>query len=192
MITQVGVLSAFESGVALVVIVFLVLRLWPAHRLDRFRQDLFVIRDDLFDYAAGGSISFNHPAYRLLRQSMNGFIRYGHQLTVFRLTCNFMRWKLHDEQVFSWAAKWEAALKTIEDENTKQELLTFQARMLTLVMKRLVIGSPLFLLVLAGLMVESIVTTQWENLRDLAKRSAEGMVRKIVDPRFLEEEASRA
>jgi hypothetical protein len=38
----------------------------------------------MFDYAADGNISFNDPAYALLRKSMNGFIRYAHTLTFFR------------------------------------------------------------------------------------------------------------
>jgi hypothetical protein len=43
--------------------------------LDRFRQDVFGLRDELWDFAASGQISFDDPAYRLLRQLMNGFIR---------------------------------------------------------------------------------------------------------------------
>lgn len=52
-----------------------------AYSRDRFRQDAFAIRDELFDYAAGGHVSFSHPAYWRLRLMMNAVIQYSHRLT---------------------------------------------------------------------------------------------------------------
>ena len=49
--------------------------------LDDGRQDLFVIRDKLFDMAAAGDISFSSPAYRASRAFINDMIRYGHHLS---------------------------------------------------------------------------------------------------------------
>lgn len=190
--TQGEFVAVVESSITLAVIVVLMLRLWPSHRVDEFRQSLFVVRDELFDFAASGAISFNDPAYRLQRQLMNGFIRYGHQLTLFRLVCNSIRWNLHGEQVFSWASKWDAAIKNIQDENVKKDLLAFQAKTLGIVVKRLVTGSPLLLALLAALIVGAMAKSQWVSLRQLAKKSAEGMVIRLFDQRFLEEEASRA
>lgn len=51
---------------------------YRSYRLDYFRQSLFAIRDDLFDMAAAGELSFDSDAYRMLRRSINGTIRYGH------------------------------------------------------------------------------------------------------------------
>ena len=61
---------------------FLFLKMIPEMRLDSFRQNMFAIRDELFDFAADGNIAFDHPAYMMLRNQMNGFIRYAHHLTV--------------------------------------------------------------------------------------------------------------
>ncbi len=49
-------------------------------RADRLREDLFTMRDALFDYMWQTGISFELPAYRLLRDSLNGAIRFVHQL----------------------------------------------------------------------------------------------------------------
>ena len=58
---------------------------WKEYCLDVFRHNLFALRDELFIYAGGGKISFQHPAYRMLRDRMNSSIRYGHELTLSRL-----------------------------------------------------------------------------------------------------------
>lgn len=52
------------------------------HWIDRTRQRLFRIRDELFDRAAAGEVNFNDDAYRLTRTTLNGMIRYAHELSV--------------------------------------------------------------------------------------------------------------
>jgi hypothetical protein len=53
--------------------------LWKPQRVDIFRQKLFVLRTELFDLAANGTVSFNHPAYAQLRLLINGLIRFAHR-----------------------------------------------------------------------------------------------------------------
>ena len=184
MITQSGLLAVLESGSLLAVMVVVVLCLWPAYRVDEFRQALFLIRDELFDFAASGGIPFDHPAYRFNERF------YSVCASLYRLTCNLIRWKLHEEQEFSWAIKWETALNLVEDKDTKSTLLEYQGRMFAVVAKRLVTGSPILLAILFGLILSHIVQSQWVSLRELARDSAELMMTRIFDPRFLEEEAS--
>ena len=38
---------------------------WRRYRLDLFRQNLFALRDELFDMAATGDLAFNDPAYNV-------------------------------------------------------------------------------------------------------------------------------
>src|ERR1044072_3339893 len=54
---------------------------WRAYSRDSFRQRAFAIRDELFDFAAAGDISFSDPAYTMLRSRMNATIQYSHRLT---------------------------------------------------------------------------------------------------------------
>ena len=44
-------------------------------RADRFREDLFTMRDDRFDYMWQNGISYELPAYQLMRKILNGMIR---------------------------------------------------------------------------------------------------------------------
>lgn len=51
--------------------------------LDRFRQEMFAVRDSLFQAAAEGSLSFDHKAYGTIRFTINGWIRFAHRVSLF-------------------------------------------------------------------------------------------------------------
>ena len=57
---------------------------WQNYCTDAARQTLFEVRDDLFDMAANGEISFESSEYRTIRSSIEKNIRYAHTLTVWR------------------------------------------------------------------------------------------------------------
>jgi len=78
------VATVLESVVALLALWAFVFLFWKDYCLDSFRQSVFELRDELFLYAAHGHISFQHPAYKNLRDRMNAAIRYGHGFTLAR------------------------------------------------------------------------------------------------------------
>ena len=181
-----------ELLASLAALIALVTHFWPCVRLDEFRQSMFATRDDLFDFAASGQIAFDDQAYRLLRHSMNGFIRYAHQLTFFRLLCTTARCKVLDEApVFTWTNRWESALKDRDPEVVKvlQEL---HSRALYLVVKRVVTGSPFLMGMVAVLVLWVLLRSHWVNLKQVAKTTATEVVNRVIDTRLLEEEAARA
>jgi hypothetical protein len=57
--------------------------------LDSLRQKLFAIRDDLFDFAADGGISFEDRSYGELRDDINNLIRFANKLSFARLVLAF-------------------------------------------------------------------------------------------------------
>src|SRR5437762_3023113 len=72
-------LTAVASTLSLLAIWLLYCWFYRDYRVDLFRQRLFKLRDSLFDYAESGQVSFDHPAYGMLRSTLNGFIRFGHR-----------------------------------------------------------------------------------------------------------------
>lgn len=58
---------------------------WKKYRIDKFRYKLFRIRDNLFMQAKAGSISFDDEAYKMARATLNGMIRFSHELSLFSL-----------------------------------------------------------------------------------------------------------
>ncbi|GBR10870.1 hypothetical protein [Asaia spathodeae] len=52
---------------------------------DYLRQRHFEKRDDLFDLAKSGAISFDDPIYKLCREKLNTSIQYAHVMTLMRI-----------------------------------------------------------------------------------------------------------
>jgi hypothetical protein len=171
--------------------IFVFCKMVPEWRLDSFRQDMFVVRDELFDYAADGNISFDHPAYILLRRQMNGLIRYGHHLTVFRGLMTISIHKISGIPAHaSWYDAWQKALVTIEDDSVRQNLERFHRRGMVLAIVRLVTGSPILLAIILVLMVEFLLHGVRESLMQLAKNAVKKAF--IIGPfndRLIEEAA---
>jgi len=144
----------------------------------------------VFESARAGNISFKHPAYRLLRQSANGFIRYAHRLTFYRIVTTIIVWKIigHTPELV-WTNQWDKALTSL-DEKTKSDLIRYHERLFMLIIKRLVLGSPL----LIALLVVTAITTSFKvgltSIREAFKASAKTAVAAVIDTRLLEEEAT--
>lgn len=183
--------ATIQSVVMLIFLVVLCLRLVASFRLDEFRQRMFAVRDELFDYAAAGNIGFNDPAYRLLRQSMNGFIRYGHQLTFFRACMgDLQRWVSGEEPRMVWHDKWQHALDQIDNEDVKQRLIELHLRSLQLALNRLVLGSPVFMLLVAAAIVGLILRDGWQNIMRMWEKAAGFAVSRVINTKWLEEDAA--
>ncbi|MDQ6759874.1 MAG: hypothetical protein M3Z32_08425 [Acidobacteriota bacterium] len=180
-----------ESIVVLILTV-IVCRLWTAHRLDVYRQEMFRLRDELFDYAKDGRISFSHPAYRLLRRSMNGFIRYGHQLTFFQLCMNLLRWNATgDKPPLDWANSWTTAVNSIQSEQVKRDLQSLHGAALMLVVKRLISESPSLVLAVSFVTAYIALHQGIRNIKSVVKSASSRVLERIVDPRIIEEDAVR-
>jgi hypothetical protein len=80
-----AIVNASHLVVGLFALWFLYFFCWREHRIDAYRQRLFGVRDDLFDFAASGGIKFDDPAYTTLRDLSNGLIRFAHRLTFTRV-----------------------------------------------------------------------------------------------------------
>ncbi len=183
----------FQSVICLILLLVIVCWLWPGVRLDAFREQIFTIRAELFDYAASGKIRFDHRAYRLLRQSMNGHIRYAHQLSFFRLCMALLIWgTIQDKPKLEWTEKWIKALNSIEDEQVKKELASFHSRTAALVAERLVLGSPILVILLVLCVIAALFYVGWKSLGEAIGKASTEITSKIVDPRLLDEEAARS
>jgi hypothetical protein len=106
-----------SSGLSLLGLVWLYLWPYRDYRRDLFRARLFAIRGELFDGAADGKIDFNHPAYGLLRSTLNGFLRFGHRFGALRLVAMAL---VVDQDRFSedfdFDRRWREAARTLTGE----------------------------------------------------------------------------
>lgn len=184
---------AVQAGACIVALTFVLLKFVADVRLDEFRQQMFIIRDELFDYAAAGNISFDDGAYRLLRKSMNGFIRYGHQLTFFRLFVTMIELKLKGNKSESkWTEDWRQSLEKVSDDKVRSTLEKYHERAMISVAQRVIFGSPaLISLVLCSIPV-LMARLGWLNLKQIRIKAPFFTLSHVLDTRIIENEAAAA
>ncbi len=138
-------LSLLYSCLSLLGLWFIVFWLFRDYNVDAFRQKMFALRDELFDLAADGIISFDHPAYGMLRNVMNGMIRFGHRLSLFNWLLMVASQAYNAEQALSFSKRWEENTKDLSAE-VKGKLVQYQQWMNLMVMRHLLTSSPLLML----------------------------------------------
>ncbi len=159
---------AIQTLLSLMVLVFVIFSLWPEQRVDIFRQQMFALRDELFDFALEGGIEFDSPAYTQLRELMNGFIRYAHHLTPYRALMLYLRWKCTSaEPVKGWAVAWEQALNKVTDKDTRDKLEAFHSKASMLAFSQLVLSPGLLITFMPVLVVVAVLRTQWTTVRKI-------------------------
>jgi hypothetical protein len=180
-----------QSCACVVFLVVVLLKFWSVARLDAFRQRMFTLRDELFDYAADGNVGFNEPAYRLLRQSMNGTIRYAHQLTFFRVFVTMIEIQLMIHAPKSnWSEDWQRALEKIPSTDVRGRLESFHGRSIQLLVNRLVAGSPFLLAMVICALPAFVLRMGWLNLKTIFRKATLSTVSHIVNTRMIENEAA--
>ncbi len=110
--------------------------------IDSFREELFSVRDELFNLAASGEISFENSSYIELRYLINGMLRFGHRISLTTLVT--ASYGANREALESTAFyKWKRSLDKLP-EDIKHRLNKLHDRMFMAYMKHLV-GGSLFL-----------------------------------------------
>ena len=151
--TNIQFVTALASVVSFAGLWVLLFKFYRDYRVDQFRQEMFALRDELFDFASEGQVSYEHPAYWLLRRTMNGFVRFGHRV---RLMQGIVFWVLGGHRLpepqNGFQIRWSTALQDVGDDD-RQRLETYRKRMHELVVKHLILYSPLLVVSLVGLFV---------------------------------------
>jgi hypothetical protein len=181
-----------QSATCLSLLAIVLLKFWAEARLDVFRQEMFALRDELFDYAAEGHIKFNDPAYRLLRQVMNGFIRYGHQLTFFRVCVTVTEAHIKTDKLNppNWSEAWERALKGVRDAEVQSSLEEFHHRALSCVARRLLFGSPVMLSLGLCAVLLLVIRMGWQELQQVLGKAPVYTLSHLVRTDLIENEAA--
>lgn len=128
---------ALRSVLALFAVWIAVYYLWRDYRNDAFREDIFSVRDKMFLWAAQGNISFDHPAYRILRDRMNVLLRHAHEFTLTRMVLILTTHSTEKSEILT---KWEAAVEELPGE-TQVKMKEFNACVAIFVLQHVVFYS---------------------------------------------------
>lgn len=114
---------------------------WRRACQERYRQKLFEVRDELFDFARQGGIPFTNPAYVALRSHINGMIRFSHRISVTRLATFILLQRYIGEMPQS-RPPLETVLASVEDEETKAALKRISTKVRQHTSRHLLFASP--------------------------------------------------
>lgn len=109
------------SIVCLSLLFYLFDYLYRSYRVDLFRFYVFRARDRLFLDADRGVISFDHPAYGMTRQMLNGMIRFGHEISLWRaivMALTLKKWDRDDARKEFWQ-RYSDALESLSPAGRK-------------------------------------------------------------------------
>jgi hypothetical protein len=147
--TVIHLAEALQISFSLVGLWILTFVLFPEYRVDAFRHRLFKLRAELFDYASSGAISFDHPAYGLLRLRMNDSIRFAHRFTSLQLLF-VLTFNKHTPHAVEPLRRWQQAVSMVESEDARKRLIEFSDEMTQLLVWHLVTGSVVLLVALVA------------------------------------------
>jgi len=161
------IVATLQFAFVLVCLWFLVFQCWRSYRVDALRQRLFALRDELFDYATSGAISYDDPAYWRLRLVTNGMIRFAHRLTFPRFLLTVVVNSLWPNPYpINQFQEWAKAVEDIRDSETRKKLHEFNVRMSDMVVRHLIGGSPTFLVLLVFFLIGALVSNAvWSFIR---------------------------
>jgi hypothetical protein len=149
--------TALTSLVSLFGICYLLFWRYRSLRVDKFRQDMFELRDELFDYASAGNVEFDERAYGLLRSTINGYIRHAHRMTLWHVVFLGLLIRRQDVKLAeTFINRWEKATTALPDE-VKERLEAFKWRMEKLVVKHFFTAAPEFFIILVPLALIALV-----------------------------------
>jgi hypothetical protein len=110
------------TWIALAALIYVSTKTYSEQLIDRHRQDLFKLRDELFDYANSGKIGFDHQAYRIMRTMINGGIRFGDRTSLFYfllVAINHIQHQEDDLLVSDFQSLWDSSLASLPLETSK-------------------------------------------------------------------------
>lgn len=133
---------AIYSSISLLLIIGVVFFAYQTYRVDKLRQDLFAIRDKLFDEALDGKINFDDDAYKISRQLINGMIRFAHRLSI----PNMFAFALLMPRSGSAFAKQSISALLENDNRLNKEMFSKYQEMVNARIAEHVVSSPLFVI----------------------------------------------
>lgn len=133
------IILVIESVLCAALIVWFFSGPWQSLWIATTRQDLFELRDRLFDIAADQRIDFSDAAYCQLREYLNGYIRFAHKITLgsFFIGAAY----LNSETLEKYNI--EKTIENVTDESVRHEMRDIFRKTVFILIRHMVIRSPL-------------------------------------------------
>jgi hypothetical protein len=125
--------------------------------LDEFREELFALRDELFNYVGSIGLSYDDERHTFLRNMINTMIRFSHKLTFLRLVLvQFSKQKYPARYKTDSVERWKRELESLPSDE-RDRLIQIHHRMMRAAVFQLVWRSPILLPVITLYKVGSTI-----------------------------------
>jgi len=154
---------------------------YRTYRVDLTRQRLFKIRDDLFKKAEEGIVPFDSKAYGIARTTLNGMIRFAHDLSFLRILIILFTYKKIDqgEHAKRYQDEYAQALKELT-EPAQEAILMSQLDMHLTLIAHVVRSSLIMMMLIEPLHFVLRLLHRWK-IRQLIKSGRGRVTLSIVD-----------
>jgi len=172
------IISGFVFAVGLWWLYFIEYR---TYRVDLTRQRLFKIRDDLFKKAEEGIVPFDSKAYGIARTTLNGMIRFAHDLSFLRILIILFTYKKIDqgEHAKRYQDEYAQALKELT-KPAQEAILMSQLDMHLMLIAHVVRSSLIMMMLIEPLHFVLRLLHRWK-IRQLIKSERGRVTLSIVD-----------
>lgn len=158
-----GAVNTLELTVALLLAVLFFAGPWQEYWIAVGRESLFRLRDKLFLMAARGEIGFDSEVYRLMREQLNGMIRFAHGLNLSTMVMLAWRLRTQPEMLRPPVAE---AISRVEDKELRSQLNAIMKKAVVAQLAVVVLRSPLGLLLLFAALPAYLWERSRANKRD--------------------------
>ena len=134
--------ATLKGAMALTALWVVVFWCWRPYRVDSFRQKLFMLRHELFAFAADGGVGFDEPAYQELRMRINGMIRFADRISFSRFFFTIMLNRIsHNPLLVELNQGWSKKIASVKTDRAKKQLMHYHANMDMLMLQHIITGS---------------------------------------------------
>ena len=137
------------AGIKLVVYILIgwIIYFWGYRkfRIDMLRHKLFVLRDSLFTTTYRMGIPLDTPSYVMMRQVLNGLLRYGHRVGIWGLLATYWGLKKYPPQEQPFFDALSEQLAALHNDEYRKFVQDIYARMILSVFWHIITGAPILI-----------------------------------------------
>lgn len=167
-----------SQGLSLVAL-WIVYMAWRWYRVEALRDDLFAVRDRLFDYAASGAMEFNDPAYRRLWLVLNALIHFASRITFGRFVFPSLITPLVQADVTGYML-WRQSLNKLP-QGTREHLLQVHREIIFILARHLIRRTVLFMPIAAAVDLAQLLGRELPRFKNRCDRWIEDRMPALED-----------
>ena len=139
---------------------------YKPYRIARTRQDLFAIRDKLFEQAKEGVIPFDAKAYGITRTTLNGMIQFTHDLSFVRLVIIVITHKYSEDTnaVETYKKEMDEAIRALP-KPARRAILEARLYMHLTMLTHIVRSSIILMIIVEPLRIILQLLHKWQQVR---------------------------